>query len=441
MNQPAAGSPSRRILKGSGWLFGGQTLATVLALVQGVLLARLLGPESYGIVALVTTFTALLTRFFDARSWETAVKYLTEFILKGESGQARAVLKGLVGVDLIAAALTWGTLFALAPLGARVFVQDPAAAGLIRVYALTVLGLAPFGIGLALLMIANRYAWMSGLQAACALAELALTLGVVLWGGSLRHLMWAFVAAAGVRTLGALWVMARVSPSLGLSGWLGADVRDARERIREVVQFWASSNLFAVIKGIHQSVDTLLVGSFLGPAPAGLFRVAKNLSQGVAFPLTPLFQTSYPELVRLHGGGDGKGLRALYRRLLGLGGAAALGIAAVVWLLAPLLVHWTAGPEYASAATTLRWLALGVALTAATQFGHALLMSMGRLKSVFLSFATPLALQIVLLVVLLPVYGQEAAGWAFLGFAALRGIQLVTSSARALDASPIPEQT
>ena len=424
------------MLLGSGWLFGGQTLATVLALVQGVLLARLLGPTSYGIVALVTTFAALLTRFFDARSWETAVKYLTEFIQQGEHARARAILKGLVGVDVLSAVLTCVCLFLLAPLGARVFVHDPSGTSLIRIYSLTVLGLAPFGIGLALLMIANRYAWMSALQAAAALAELGLTLGVVLSGGTLRHLMWAFVAAAGLRTAGALWVMSRVAPSLGLAGWLSADVADARGRIRDVVRFWASSNVFAVIKGIHQSVDTLLVGSFLGPAPAGLFRVAKNLSQGVAFPLTPLFQTSYPELVHLHGSGDRVGLGVLYRRLLTMGGGAALGISALVWILAPWLVLWTAGPEFEPAATTLRWLALGVAITAATQFGHALLMAMGRLRSVFLSFAAPLALQIGFLVALLPSFGQEAAGWAFLGFASLRGVQLVLSSARALRKQP-----
>ncbi|MEZ4423555.1 MAG: oligosaccharide flippase family protein [Gemmatimonadota bacterium] len=428
----ARGGAGRRVLLGSGWLLGGQTLATGLALIQGVLLARLLGPSGYGIVGLVLAFAALLSRFFDARSWETAVKYLTDYAERGDSGRGRAVLKGLLAVDLVSALLTCAALVAAAPLAARLFVQDPAAAGLVRIYALTVLGLAPFGMALGLLRIADRYTWMSGFQVLAALAELALTVGTVVSGGSLTALMWAFVAAAGLRTVGALWLLEKAAAELGFRGWLRAPLADARDQLREVAGFWASSNLFAVLKGVHQSIDTLLVGSFLGPAAAGVFRIAKNLSQAVSFPLNPLFQASYPELVRLHAQGDGPALARLYRRLLVGGALAAVGVGVGVALVAGPLVRWTAGPAFLDAVPVLRWMAAGVAFAAATQFGHALLLARRQLRPVFWSFALPLGVQVGVLAVALPGGDPVVAGWAFAAFAAVRGALLLASTRGAL---------
>lgn len=427
---------SGRLLRGSTQLLVGQTAATLLAVLQGILLARLLGPAGYGVVALVTTFTALLTRFFDARSWETAVKYLTEFVERREYDTGRAVLRALLAIDVLSSAVTWVVLFLLAPWGARLVVEDPAGATLIRLYGLTVFALAPFGLAQGLLRIADRYRSIAFLLVSTALVELVLTVGAVVWAPSLRRLMGAFVLAAAVRVVLGLTSMARCTPALGLEGWWRAPLGPARGRLGEVGRYWASSNVFAVLKGIHQSVDTLLVGSFLGPAPAGLFRTAKNLSQAVSFPLTPLFQASFPELVRLHGTGREAELAHLYRRLLLWGAAAASVVGVGVALLAQPLIVWTAGPDYAAAAPTLRWLAAGVAVTAATQFGHALLMAQRRLGAVFQSFAVPLVVQIGLLLALVPLRGQVAAGWAFLGFAAVRGAQLLFATRHALRPRP-----
>jgi O-antigen/teichoic acid export membrane protein len=434
---------ARRVILGSSWLLGGQMLTTLLAAVQGILLARLLGPSSYGVVALVTTFTALLTRFFDARSWETAVKFVTEFVERDQDQQARGTLKALLVVDAVTAVLAYGALFALAPLGASIFVKDPEAATLIRIYALTVLGLAPFGIATAILRIADLYDWMARLQAVAAAIELIVVLGVAWLIGSLEWLMWAFVVAALIRTGGSLVLMRAASGPLGLSGWTSARMADVRERFREIFRFWLSTNGFAVIKGIHQSMDTLLVGSFLGTAAAGYFRVAKNLSQAVSFPLTPVFQASYPELVRLYAAQQMEELARLFRRLIAWGAIGAVVITGVVWLLSRPLVTWTAGLSFLPAVDVLRLLVLGMALTTASQFGHALLMAMARLRSAFMALGLPVVLQLSLLLALVPRMGLEGAGWAFVAFAVLRGIHLLGASEwhliHALRGAAVPE--
>src|SRR5574342_174913 len=64
-----------------------------LSLIQGILVARWLGPEQYGIAALVMNYPSLVYTFFDARSVEASVKYLNEFHAGGEPNRVLAMCK------------------------------------------------------------------------------------------------------------------------------------------------------------------------------------------------------------------------------------------------------------------------------------------------------------------------------------------------------------
>ncbi len=57
-------------MRNSGWLLGGQTVARGLTLAQGVMLARALGIEHYGVLVLVTTYVLAVLQFFDFRGFE-----------------------------------------------------------------------------------------------------------------------------------------------------------------------------------------------------------------------------------------------------------------------------------------------------------------------------------------------------------------------------------
>ncbi|MFZ8853885.1 MAG: lipopolysaccharide biosynthesis protein, partial [Armatimonadota bacterium] len=59
-------------------------VGAVLSFVQGILVARWLGPELYGVAALVMSIPSLVYTFFDARSAEASVKFLSEFDARGE---------------------------------------------------------------------------------------------------------------------------------------------------------------------------------------------------------------------------------------------------------------------------------------------------------------------------------------------------------------------
>ena len=97
----------RRVLSHSGWVLSANTVTLVLSFAQGILVARVLGVEQYGILALITTYTTTINQFVDSRVWETATKFVIQYKETGELPRASAVVKLCYLVD----ALTGGFSF------------------------------------------------------------------------------------------------------------------------------------------------------------------------------------------------------------------------------------------------------------------------------------------------------------------------------------------
>jgi O-antigen/teichoic acid export membrane protein len=78
------GALRRPFVRHVGVLTVANGVGAVLSVVQGILVARWLGPELYGVAALVMSVPSLVYTFFDARSAEASVKFLSEFDARGE---------------------------------------------------------------------------------------------------------------------------------------------------------------------------------------------------------------------------------------------------------------------------------------------------------------------------------------------------------------------
>jgi O-antigen/teichoic acid export membrane protein len=51
----------------------------VLGFLQGVMITRSLGAESYGVFALVMTTVMVVSQVFDSRIWETIIRHVPHY--------------------------------------------------------------------------------------------------------------------------------------------------------------------------------------------------------------------------------------------------------------------------------------------------------------------------------------------------------------------------
>ncbi|CEP68826.1 Polysaccharide biosynthesis protein [Moorella glycerini] len=333
---------SRQFVRDVGALTAAQFAGAVLNFIQGILVARWLGPDLYGLAGLVMSYPGLVYTFFDARSSEASVKYLSEFSATGERDRVLAVCKLGYTVDFAIAALAFVVVLATVPWAAERVAHRPEVAWFIVVYAMAFIPRAFVGTSHAVLTTKGRFSTIAWIDLAVNVLRVVIILALVLAGWQVKGVVWGNAAAmiatgvlygtAARRTLRYTW---------GMSWWRGS-WQALRGRRREVLSFLAYSDLNALVGMIPKQLDLVLLGYFRGPTEVGYYRLAKSLSGAVGYLVGPLQSVIYPELAKRHAAGNSEELRSRTRQLatrvgLPLGTMVILGAALSPLILPPLV--------------------------------------------------------------------------------------------------------
>ncbi|MFZ1135708.1 MAG: lipopolysaccharide biosynthesis protein [Candidatus Korobacteraceae bacterium] len=276
----AEGGELRRLaVRGAAATVSAQTLTLAAQVVSTVVLARLLTPADFGVVAMVTTFSLLLMSF-------------------GTSGFSEAVIQCDEMDRFLASNLFWitcalGLILTIGFAGAASllarFYQNPLVAHVAVAMSAVILITAASTIHLALLRRAMRFSAVSANDVVGRAANTAVAILLALrgWG------YWALVAgivAQGISTTIGAWWFCRWIPSLPRRG-VGT-----RAMLRFAAKVYGrfSANYFA------RNFDNLLVGRQFNAAALGFYKKAYDLFALSASQLTaPLFNVALAALSRL----------------------------------------------------------------------------------------------------------------------------------------------
>ena len=414
----------RRLAAGSSWLLAGSVTATFLLVVQSLLMARFLGPRDFGVMAVVMSFTALVYQIFDARSWETIVSFVGGFLRGQEHEKAAATLRLVLFGDAATTLLAYVVIYVSAPAVARAFLKSAGDANLLRFYALVLPAGAVVGVAMGLLRLRKKYSWLAMQEVAAAAVQSIGVIVLVATGRGLREVVAWFVVSALLRAALFVWLGLRSAREFSVDWRPRRGMAALKDDVASISQFWFASSGLAVLKGLHQNADTLFLGYLLGPAAAGVFRVARSLSNFAAVPATPLYQATYPELSRLWNASNIEAMRSTVARVGRITAALSAAAVLVAWVAAGPLITSVSGPEFQPAVPIFRLLIVGVAVSTVSQYGHAMLMAARQTTRVLWAFGVPLTAQVVGLIVLTPTFGAWGAAFAFIGFSVIRAVML-----------------
>jgi lipopolysaccharide exporter len=255
----AASSLGTRTLRGMFWAYGSYVGGRVLVLFSTAILARILAPDDFGLVALALIFIALLETVADLGVGQALI------IAPDDEVKTRAETAWLFSVAL-GAGLALLTAI-LGPAAATFFRED----GLIAM--LPVLGINFFvrSLGSTHYAIAQkRLDFRSRTAAEIADVVVRGSVGVAL--AVLGLGAWSLVLAyvAGTATLTAvLWTMVPWRPSF----------RPRRGDLRLLLRFGGTLSAVDVIAAILANVDYVLIGRVLGTTALGLYTLAFRLPE------------------------------------------------------------------------------------------------------------------------------------------------------------------
>ncbi|HSV28615.1 MAG TPA: oligosaccharide flippase family protein, partial [Candidatus Omnitrophota bacterium] len=179
-----------------------------------------------------------------------------------------------------------------------------------------------------------------------------------------------------------------------------------------ILRFFLLTSFNSIIALAPTHLATLIVGTLLGPAAAGLFRVAKQFADAAAKPAEFLAQALYPEAARLSAADDHARLKSVLRRLsLAAFTFAALAVALLAGL-GEIVLRLAAGSEFAAAAPVMTALVVASGLAMAAAPVEPVLIALGQAGRVVAIKAAVAALHVALLLVLAQAFGLLGAGVA-----------------------------
>ena len=329
----------RRVaVRGAGVTALSQSLGFAIQMIATVILARLLTPADFGLVAMVTTFSLLLMN--------VGFNGFTEAVVQREQidhGLASNLFWINVGVGLV---LT----IALAAAGSLLarFYGDPRVANVAVAMSATILLSSVSVMHLALLKRAMRFSRVSvnDLVARATSVTVSIVFGWAAWG------YWALVAGAIALPLAACvgaWTRCRWTPGLPRrSAGTGEMVRFAMNTYGHFAANYCTRNL-----------DNLLVGWFFGPQSLGFYKKAYDFCVLPGGQLSdPLNSVAMPVLSRL--AGDPERYRRYALRALSTLAFVGMGLGAGLALVGKDLMLVILGPRWNESGTIFTFFAPGI---------------------------------------------------------------------------------
>lgn len=384
---PASGEPSTlaRAAGGSLWTIGWRFSSRGLGILSIAVLARLLTPSDFGIIALATGIAQSLDHVTHLGTEEALIRARDPKPLWDTGFTLSLVRAFVIAVLLVAFALPASHLFG-----------DRRVGVVMLALALGVLLDGAANIGTVEWRRALRLDLDVRLQLWPRLLGVAVNIAAAVMLHSYLALVAGMLAQRAAQCV-ASWRMHPMRPRLSIAAW----------RELAPVSLWSWLTGLAMLA--RQRGPVLLVGGFVGAGAAGLYSVAAEIA---AMPTTellePMTRAVYPALASdAATGASGTWLRvAAVAALVTLPGG--VGIA----LVAQPLVRLGFGAAWDAAVPALQILALAGSASTFGLFGLTNFLAEGRLRTIFAVTGVAALVRILLLIVLIPRTGIIGAALA-----------------------------
>lgn len=427
-----AGSMLKRAMHNFGVIIRGRVLAGLFSVAATGLMANALPVAEFGLIVLVHTYVLVIRGALNFKTFEAVVRFGIPLNDSGDKDGLRSLLRSTMLVDYSAGIFATLVAIAAAPLAGSLLHWNPETLHWAMGYSLVILATAngtPNGI----LRVYDRFDAL-GVQCAVAPALRFLLIGIAWW---LDAPMEVFMVAWGSAfALGHVYMSVRgfieLRRHIETRLWQGFGWTDLTQRESDFWKFVRVVYWQTNIDLLPKHVSVLLVGAILGPAAAGLFRLAREISTILAQPALVLREVLFPDLTRSVHADDGNIYFVPAKTAAVAGGAGLLFVALSLVFGEPMLA--ILGDEYVPAAPLLSLLLLAASFDLSSASLRAAAYAMGQAAAVLNIHVVGIVTYIAVFFLLTPRLGLLGPGLAAV-FAALLAMGLTARLVNHLSAS------
>ncbi|MCP1244159.1 oligosaccharide flippase family protein [Acetobacter lambici] len=307
-----------RILGNTGILIGSRVVNAVCSFVYVAWAAQALGLQNFGIMLLVTTFAAMICDVTHLQSWQSLLHYGTSYFEKKQFDRFNDVLIFCIRADFLSglvgmlAGLAGVALLGSSFMGWSKHIQFDAALCMLTILCMNT------GWSTGMLRLCNHFKLVPVYEFLTSCVRTAGTgigffchfgIGYFLLVWSLSQLtMFVSCSCAGIYL-----VKKHIGHFPSLSSILST-----KTRIPDIWSYTVKTSINQVLESFFSQGATLLIGGRLGASEAAVYKVARQISNGLAKPAQLMIPTLYPEFIRMRDAQDWNGIRNVILKIFGI---------------------------------------------------------------------------------------------------------------------------
>ena len=404
-------NPMRRVLANFWILIRGRGAAAIMAFGATALMARALGPAEFGMVVLIHTYAMLIRALLDFGSVDAIVRFGVPAHDARDHHALGRLIKVCRRIDKQASITAALLAFAVAPFAGPSMGMDNQHVGLLMAYSLVLITTGT-GTATGILRMYDRFDIL-GRQ--MTIAPTIRFIGVVI----------AWWLSAPIQLFVAIWAIAYAAENFYLM-WhakhkynthikhtlAGVSVKGASladfNGLRHFlwVTYWQSN-----LDVLPKHITTVLVGYLLGPAEAGLLRLARELSSMLSKPALLIRQVIFVDLTRNWNQGNQAFDVIAYRTAL-LGGLLGMLFVVISYFFGEYLLAALLGQQFVAAKSVLTLMLLAATLDLAASPLRSALYAMGYAAKAMRLYVVSTTMYLGLFILLTKDMGLIGAGVA-----------------------------
>lgn len=349
----------KSLVRGTAWIAGARMLTNGLGFISTLVLARILTPADFGLVALATTMLTILTSLTDLSLTSALVQHKDPQQHHFHTAWTFQVIRNTF----------LGIAFAVAAWPAASIFDEPRIVNVMLVLSSSII-IQGFNNPYAVVFTRDLIFWQQFvMQVGAKLSGLVVSIIIALLFKSYWALVWGTVAGQ-LFSLVTSYAIRPFKPRLCFKGG------------RDLFSFSLYLTLGQMINTINWKSDQIFIGGYLGRAELGYYTVGDNLAVMPTRELTaPITQTLYPAFSRVK---DDLGrLRWAYQNAQAFVTAIALPAGVGTALLAHSLVVLAMGEKWLNAVLVIQVLAAVFAFQTLGSLSQPLAMATGDTRLLF----------------------------------------------------------
>lgn len=401
---------AQRVIRNFGVVLRGRGIAAVFNMIALALMANALSPVEFGLVVLLHTYVLAIRGFLNFRTFEAIVKYGVPLHSSKDDDGLRKLLRVTTSVDVMSSILATLLGVGAASITGKFLHWDAQMVTIAAIYSLTLLTTAT-GTPNGVLRLYDRFDVLGFWYTISPAIRFS---GVVIaWFLDAKMIVFVVVWAAAF-VFENVWIYLRghreVHQHMSESIWRGFRFGELKETTPEFRHFMGVIYWQTNVDLLPKHLAVLLAGSLLGPAGAGMFRLANDFSTVLSKPGLMLREVLFPDLSRMLHNKEAGFHELGFRAVMIAGAAGLLMVALSIPLGAPIL--GIIGPEYTAAAPLMTLMLLAATFELAGSPLRAAAYALGGAGTVLSIYALSSIIYLGLFYVFTPPLGLVGPGVA-----------------------------